>query len=115
VQRGSWLVFVLALAGSGCASSLSGAVGELDAGRLPEADQRFRVLEPDFAGFSHRDRARYALYRGLTHLALGDAREADRWLGAVKRADDRDRAGLDAAERGRLLAAWRSLGHMPGE
>lgn len=108
-------VYAVLIACLGCGSSLSTAVGELDAGRLPEADQRFRALEPDVPELSARDRARYALYRGLTHLALGDAREAERWLAALKRAHDADAACLDATERGRLLSAWRSLGHMPGE
>jgi hypothetical protein len=58
---------------------------------------------------------RYALYRGLTHLALGDAAQAERWLSLAKRRSDRDLALLSAAERGRLLAAWRTMGRMPGE
>lgn len=111
----AWMAPVFALLCSSCGGSLSGAVGDFEAGRLPEADHRFRALEADFAGYSGAERARYALYRGLTHLGLGDAREAERWLAALKRAHDRDPALLDATERGRLRSAWRSLGHMPGQ
>ena len=99
----------------GCASPLSAAVTELESGRPAEADRRFRSLEPLFSELDSAERIRYALYRGLTHLTLGDFREAERWLDAAKRVADRDATALSDAERGRLLAAWRTMGRMPGE
>ena len=112
----TWLAFVLGPAAAfGCASSLGQAVSELESGRPAEADRRFRALEPAFPDFDPADRIRYALYRGLTHLTLGDVHEAERWLYAAKRVADRDAGALTDAERGRLLAAWRSMGHMPGD
>jgi hypothetical protein len=99
----------------GCQTTLSTAVGELERGRAPEAAARFRALEPRLGGLSRSEQADYALYRGLTHLALGDAHEADRWLSAVKAESDIDPRLLSAAERGRLLAARRSMGRMPGQ
>jgi hypothetical protein len=106
---------LLALLALGCGSTLSEAVAELEAGRPADADLRFRALETDLARFDEQDRARYALYRGLTHLTLGDARNADLWLTFAKRGTDRRLELLSPAERGRLLAAWRTLGRMPGE
>lgn len=114
--RSAWLALVLGPAATlGCASSLGHAVSELESGRPAEADRRFRALEPEFEDFDPADRIRYALYRGLTHLTLGDVHEAERWLDAAKRVADRDASALTDAERGRLLAAWRTMGHMPGE
>ncbi|HYO92874.1 MAG TPA: hypothetical protein VER33_00105 [Polyangiaceae bacterium] len=99
----------------GCQTTLSTAVGELERGRAPEAVARFRALEPQLGRLTRSEQADYALYRGLTHLALGDAHEADRWLSAVKAESDGDPRLLSAAERGRLLAARRSMGRMPGQ
>lgn len=63
---------------------------------------------------SGHDRVRYALYRGLTHMALGDMESAERWLADAKSWVDRDPSLLDAGERGRLETAWVSIGHQPG-
>lgn len=99
----------------GCGSALTSAVEAFEAGRHPEAAGQFRALEVEFSAFEPDERLRYALYRGLNALALGDARNAERWLSPVKRALDRQPLALTHAERGRLLAAWRSMGRMPGE
>jgi hypothetical protein len=82
---------------------------------LPAALAGFRHLEPELTRLSDRDHARYALYRGLAHLGLGDAARADFWLSRAKRLDLEDPSRFDAAERGELDAAWRSLGHAPGD
>lgn len=108
----AWLVLPVSLLG--CASKLALAVDQFETGRPTEADRTFRSLERDVP-CEPAPRARYALYRGLNHLTLGDAAEADRWLSAAKRATDNDSSLLSSAEHGRLLAAWRSLGRMPGE
>lgn len=99
----------------GCGSALGSAVEDFEGGRHPEAARRFRALEAQLPEFDPDDRLRYALYRGLTDLALGDARNAERWLSQVKRTLDADPRALRDAERGRLLSAWRSMGRMPGE
>ena len=106
---------LLALVASACAGPLAAPLEAFHDGRLPAASSAFRRLEPRFSELSERERARYALYRGLTHLGLGDAREADRWLTFAKRLERDDPRRFDAAERGELYAAWRSLGRLPGE
>lgn len=55
-------------------------------------------------------RARYALYRGLVHLALGDGAAAGRWLGEAKSFYDADPRSLSEADAGRLEGAWRGTG-----
>jgi hypothetical protein len=94
---------------------MSTALGAFEEARYPAAAAAFRELEPAARHFDGRDFARYALFRGLSHLALGDARAADRWLGIAKRLSDGDPEIFDHGERGRLLAAWRSMGRMPSE
>lgn len=109
------IALCLALGLAGCGSALGRAVEELEAGRQPEAAQRFRALEAELPELTPSERLRYALYRGLNDLALGDVQSASRWLGSVKRAVDDQSLALNDAERGRLLAAWRSMGRMLGE
>ena len=107
----SFLALLFALCG--CAGSLP-----LDAfreGRYPAAAAELRIIESEAKEYAPAERARYALYRGLTHLALGDASSADRWLTVAKRECDRHPDWFDARERGALLSAWRSMGRMPGE
>ena len=100
---------------SGCHSALAEAMDSYADGRYPTAAAQFRAAEPAARELSPRDFANYALYRGLTHLALGDAQAAVRWVGYAKQSADRDPYLFDDEDRGALLAAWRSMGHMPGE
>jgi hypothetical protein len=105
----------LCFAAIACAGPLGPPLEAFHDGRLPEATAGFRRLEPAMSSLSHTERARYALYRGLAHLGLGDARAADRWLSLAKRYEGEDPSCFDASERGELDAAWRSLGRVPGE
>ena len=98
-----------------CRSALDQAVAAYAQARYPSAAAEFRELEPTARHFGAREFASYALYRGLTHLALGDARAASLWLGYAEVSADRDPEIFSDADRGALIAAWRSMGHMPGE
>lgn len=98
-----------------CHSALADAFDSYRDARYPTAAAQFRAAEPAARALGARDFASYALYRGLTHLALGDAQAAARWLGYAKQRADQDPAWFNAEARGALLAAWRSMGHMPGE
>jgi len=100
----------------GCSSAgLSHALEAFHDGRLPEAAAELRALEGAIASNDEGERARYALYRGLVELGLGNARVAEHWLARARRADARDPHCFDARDHGALLSAWRSLGHLPGE
>jgi hypothetical protein len=98
-----------------CRGALGPGLAALEEGRLPAAGAELRRLEPEVAGWDDRARARYALYRGLVELGLGNASLADRWLFTAWRADGADPTLLDEREHGELMAAWRSSGRLPGE
>ncbi len=86
-----------------------------DEARYPEAVAELRRIESKRGGWNRKQQVRYSLYRGLTHLAVGDALAAHAWLRNAKRAWESDTELLDHRDRGRLLVAWRSLGRMPGQ
>ena len=99
----------------GCASPLTEARTSFDEARYPDAVAEYRALAPSFPALPPSERFEYALYRGLTHLALGDASPAERWLLAAKRQAEASPGLASAEQEGRLLAAWRAMGHMPGD
>ena len=75
------LLFVLA----GCASPLAQVKDDFRAGRYGE-DREERVrMEPEVPTWGNEKQARYALYRGLVHGALGDRENATVWLRKAKR------------------------------
>src|SRR6478735_1645980 len=111
-----WLLsLIFTLCTLGCRSALGDAMASYTDAQYPTAAAQFRAAEPAARRLSSRDFANYALYRGLTHLALGDAAAAARWVGYAKQSADRDPYVFNDEERGALLSAWRSMGHMPGE
>lgn len=110
--RHAWL---WSLALSGCASPLSEARASFDEARYPDAVAEYRALAPQLGELGGPQRFEYALYRGLSHLALGDARPAQHWLLVAKRLSESTPTLASAEQRGRLLSAWRSMGYMPGD
>jgi len=110
-----FLVLFSLLAAPGCHSALADAMDSYADGRYPSAAAQFRQAEPAARQLDRQEFANYALYRGLTHLALGDAQAAARWVGYAKQSADRDPHVFNDRDRGALIAAWRSMGHMPGE
>ncbi len=99
----------------GCTTRLGAAVDAWRDGRAPEAAATLRALEHGARREGPRILSRYALYRGLVELTLGNAGAADRWLRFAEASRARDPALFDERERGQLAAAWRSMGHMPGD
>lgn len=99
---------------SGCTGATAAAIDAYDQGRYPEALTALRRLERA-TGTAIVNDTRYALYRGLTELALGNASEAHLWLSVAKDGLARDPEALDRVDRGRLDAAWRTLGKMPAQ
>ncbi|MGE0323335.1 MAG: hypothetical protein AB7K71_05685 [Polyangiaceae bacterium] len=82
--------------------------------RYPDALHEFSAAEADYPELSRSEQAHYALYRGLSYLAVGDAVRADGWLSIAKRELDTRPDTFTPDERGRLVAAWQSMGRMPG-
>ena len=82
---------------------------------MPAAAFELRALEHRVSSFSPRERAHYALYRGLVELGLGNAAAADHWLFVAYCADQSDPRCFDDREHGALLSAWRATGRLPGE
>jgi hypothetical protein len=97
----------------GCSSPLSEARTSFDEGRYPDAVAQYRAVRPTALPVDQL--FEYALYRGLTHLALGDAAPAERWLTLAKRLSEQSPGLASREQQGRLLAAWRAMGHMPGD
>jgi len=97
----------------GCSSPLTEARTSFEEARYPDAATEFRALRRE--RLSRPEWFEYALYRGLTHLALGDAAPAERWLLVAKRLSEASPGLATSEEQGRLMAAWRSMGHMPGD
>jgi len=108
-------LLILSVSALGCASPLSQARQAFDEARYPDAVADYRSLG---AGLPELDRAElfeYALYRGLSHLALGDSRPAERWLLTAKRLSEQSPELASREDQNRLAAAWRAMGHMPGD
>jgi hypothetical protein len=97
----------------GCSSPLTEARSSFDEARYPEAVAEYRALGRK--GLSRSELFEYALFRGLSHLALGDAAPAERWLLVAKRLSEESPGLATSDQQGRLMSAWRSMGHMPGD
>lgn len=108
-------VAALSLHAVACSGRMGRVVHHYEEARLPEAVAGFRAMEAEARDFDDADRARYALYRGLSHLGVGDLNAALLWLSKARAFDDRDPTLLSRADRARLASAWRSAGLMPGE
>jgi len=109
-RPGLTLAVQLVLGTAACAPSLGGAVRAYEHGRYPEAMEELRAVETEACRRGSSDAARYALYRGLAHLALGDLAATRLWFGSVKRAMDADPAILSEGDAGRLASA---RAHLP--
>src|SRR6185436_165879 len=81
---------LLALSLAGCSGRFETALDALREGRLPAAASELRLLEPGLCELPPRERARYALYRGLAELGLGNASVAGPWLASAWLADRGD-------------------------
>jgi hypothetical protein len=99
----------------GCSSPLTEARTSFDEARYPDAVAEYRALGASVPGLGRPELFEYALYRGLSHLALGDAAPAQRWLLVAKRLSEASPGLATSDQQGRLMSAWRSMGHMPGD
>jgi hypothetical protein len=71
--------------------------------------EELRAVEVDASRSRPPSVVRYALYRGLAHLALGDLAAAHCWFDRVAEATKADPALLSADDARRLAAAWAHL------
>jgi hypothetical protein len=108
-RRGTVIALLSAALGGGCAGSFGAGVRDYDHGRYPEAIEELRAVECDAVTWRPNARARYALYRGLTHLALGDRSATVYWLSQAKLALDESPMLLSSEDAGRLTSAWAHL------
>jgi hypothetical protein len=113
VLRRTLLALFLALLPA-CGTT-SRAISDFDSAALPDALAELQREEGHWAEWNPRERAHYALYRGLVHLGLGEANPAHRWLGYAKQVQRRSPDLLEPDEHGRLDSAWNALGFMPGQ
>jgi hypothetical protein len=82
---------------------------EFETGRYPAAKQTLVALEAESHTWNEPARAEYALYRGLTHEALGDSARALPWLNEAKALDDARPGTLTPENASRLRVALQTL------
>lgn len=99
----------LALLVCACGSALSEAKGDFKKGRYGEAREAFVRIEADSRAWDEHRRAEYALYRGLTHGALGDRQSAGVWLKEAKALEDAHPGTLTDDDRVRLRLGLESV------
>jgi hypothetical protein len=98
----------------GCAAStVNRGANFYSQGRYIDADQLFEQTEPGLAQLDVEERARYAVYRGATYLALGDSSGAQRWLGYGSRLGGPALSALSVEEQQLLRDGLRAVGGMP--
>jgi hypothetical protein len=93
-----------------CAGPLADAQSLFNKGQYPAAHQSLLALETASGSWSATDRATYALYRGLTLLALGDRGRAAMWLLEAKAVEDQRPGSLAGGDARRLGVAIVSNG-----
>jgi hypothetical protein len=71
-------------------------------GHYPEAKLQLIHVEPQTRSWESRDRAKYALYRGLTCEALGDRGQAIYWLRRARSIEDELPGSLNPLDAKRL-------------
>ncbi|HET9957104.1 MAG TPA: hypothetical protein VFQ61_21555 [Polyangiaceae bacterium] len=74
-------------------------------GDYVDAEEYFEHTEARLGEADPQERARYALYRASTLLALGDVDRAEHWLARAKHLDRIDPGALDEDEQAMLRRA----------
>ena len=103
------LVVAIAFVAIACGGALADGRAQFDKGRYPEAKQTFVSIEADAKTWADPKRAEYALYRGLTHAALGDRVAAGIWLKEAKAIVDGNPAALSVEDTQRLKLGLEGL------
>jgi hypothetical protein len=71
-----------------------------------EAEDVFDRMESDLAQLTVAERAEYGVYRGMTLLALGDFRRAQRWLSYATTLERAHPPALAPAQKALLEQGW---------
>ena len=100
-------VAIVALAG--CAGRLAEGESAFRRGDYPEAKRLLAGLDVSARVGSAERPAEYALYRGLTFAALGDAARADSWLERAKALEEARPGSLSYEDAHRLETALGAL------
>ncbi len=103
------VTLALTLALPACGSALSDAKSDFKKGHYGEARATLVRAEPESRDWELGRRAEYALYRGLTHGALGDRQAAGVWLKEAKAIDDAHPGTLSDDDRARLRLGLESV------
>ncbi len=98
-----------------CASPMRRGLQSYGDGCFVEALAQLQEAEHQVREMNEPERARYNLYRALTHLALADMAGAELWLRRAKSQYDMDRTLLSEEDEGRLRSAWQALGYDEGQ
>jgi hypothetical protein len=97
----------------GCQSPLVAPIEAYGEARYPDAASELRTI--DVERLTPADRARFELYAGLNHLALGNFESAVQHLSSARNLLEAHPARLSPEDQARLFAAWRALGRAPGQ
>jgi hypothetical protein len=100
---------LLCVALAGCGGALADAESDFKKGRYAEAKETLVRVEPESKTWDESKRAEYALYRGLTHGALGDRAAASVWLKQAKSIEDARPGTLTQDDRVRLRLGLESV------
>ncbi len=104
-MRFNSLIFIC-IATTGCGSSIGRGTTLYEQQSYIEAAEVFERTQNRLASMDPDERARYGLYRGLTLMALGDLRGAERWLDYAE-AQERNQPGLLARDERAMLTHGR--------
>jgi hypothetical protein len=103
VATGLSILRLVLLSGlAGCAGPMARVEKQFAEGRYPDAKQTLESLEAESQTWTDAKRAEYALYRGLTHTALGDRERAGLWLRQARAIEDAHPGSLSPEDRQRL-------------
>jgi hypothetical protein len=96
---------LISLGLSACSGPLAEGQAQFEKGHYAEAKQTLAAMEVPGRRWRAAERARYALYRGLTCGALGDRPRATVWLREARELRDEHPGALDRQDERRLEAA----------
>jgi hypothetical protein len=103
-------LLLLGLLVAGCTGRLARAESQFRDGRYPDAKNAFVALEAESRNWSDAERAQYAVYRGLTHAALGDGDQAGVWLREARAIEGTHPGALSNEDGQRLKVGLDNIG-----